>query len=115
VSLPLPDFPWDRLIPYKQRAASHPEGLADLSIGTPVDPTPRRVRAALEATSDAPGYPTVWGTPELRSSIIAYLTRRCRSLHLTDDCVLPTMGSKELVASLPSQLGVGQGQTVLVP
>jgi succinyldiaminopimelate transaminase len=111
----LPDFPWDRLISYKQRAARHPEGLVDLSVGTPVDPTPRRVRAALEAASDAPGYPTVWGTPALRSSIIAYLERRCGSIHLTDECVLPTMGSKELVASLPSQLGVGAGQTVLVP
>jgi succinyldiaminopimelate transaminase len=57
----------------------------------------------------------VWGTPELRRSIIAYLRRRCRSIPLTEDCVLPTMGSKELVASLPSQLGVHAGQTVLVP
>jgi succinyldiaminopimelate transaminase len=111
----LPDFPWDRLAPYKQRASSHPDGLVDLSVGTPVDPTPRRVRAALEAASDAPGYPTVWGSPDLRASIIAYLRRRCRSVPLTDDCVLPTMGSKELVASLPSQLGVRPGQTVLIP
>jgi len=34
---------------------------------------------------------------------------------LTDEAVLPTVGSKELVASLPSQLGVGPGQTVLIP
>jgi succinyldiaminopimelate transaminase len=111
----LPDFPWDRLIPYKARAAKHPDGLVDLSVGTPVDPTPRRVRAALERASDAPGYPTVWGTPELRQSIIAYLRRRCGAIALTEECVLPTMGSKELVAALPSQLGVRPGQTVLVP
>jgi succinyldiaminopimelate transaminase len=111
----LPDFPWDRLIPYKEQAAKHPHGLVDLSVGTPVDPTPRRVRTALERASDAPGYPTVWGTPELRQSIIAYLRRRCGSVALTEQCVLPTMGSKELVASLPSQLGVRPGQTVLVP
>jgi succinyldiaminopimelate transaminase len=103
------------LIPYKQRAASHPEGLVDLSIGTPVDSTPRRVQHALQSASDAPGYPTVWGTPELRASIIAYLRRRCGAIDLTDECVLPTIGSKELVASLPSQVGVRPGQTVLVP
>ncbi len=115
VSRRLPDFPWDRLVPYRQRAQRHPDGLVDLSVGTPVDPTPRRVRAALEAASNAPGYPTVWGTPDLRASIIGYLRRRCGSIELTDDCVLPTIGSKELVASLPAQLGVGTGQCVLVP
>jgi succinyldiaminopimelate transaminase len=87
----------------------------DLSVGTPVDPTPDGVQAALRDAAYAPGYPTVWGTPELRSSIIAYLRRRCGAVELTDECVLPTMGSKELVASLPSQLGVRSGQTVLVP
>jgi succinyldiaminopimelate transaminase len=112
---PLPEFPWDRLIPYTARAAQHPDGLVDLSVGTPVDPTPHRVQAALRQAANAPGYPTVWGTPDLRSSIIAYLRRRCHAIDLTDECVLPTMGSKELVASLPSQLGVGPGQTVLVP
>ncbi len=111
----LPDFPWDRLIPFREQASHHPDGLVDLSVGTPVDPTPRRVRAALEGASDAPGYPTVWGTPELRRSIIGYLRRRCGSVPLTDDCVLPTIGSKELVASLPAQLGVRPGQTVLIP
>jgi succinyldiaminopimelate transaminase len=51
----------------------------------------------------------------LRAAIIGYLTRRCGSVELDDDCVLPTIGSKELVAALPSQLGVHPGQTVLVP
>jgi succinyldiaminopimelate transaminase len=111
----LPDFPWDRLIPYKERAAGHPDGLVDLSVGTPVDATPRRVQVALQHGSNAPGYPTVWGTAELRKSIISYLVRRCGAVPLTDDCVLPTIGSKELVASLPSQLGVRAGQTVIVP
>ena len=115
VSRRLPDFPWDRLVPYRQRAQRHPDGLVDLSVGTPVDPTPRRVRAALEAASNAPGYPTVWGSPDLRASIIDYLRRRCGSVELTDDCVLPTIGSKELVAALPAQLGVGAGQCVIVP
>jgi len=111
----LPEFPWDRLAAYKQRAASHVDGLVDLSIGTPVDSTPASVQAALKASADAPGYPTVWGTAELRASIIGYLMHRCGSVDLDDDCVLPTVGSKELVAALPAQLGVTPGQTVLVP
>ncbi len=115
VSRRLPDFPWDRLAAYKERAAAHPDGIVDLSIGTPVDPTPAAVQAALSAAADAPGYPTVWGTPELRASIIAYLQRRWSAVEFDDDCVLPTVGSKELVASLPAQLGVATGQTVLVP
>ncbi len=115
VSRPLPDFPWDRLIEVKKQAAAHPEGLVDLSVGTPVDPTPLVVQRALQAASDSPGYPTVWGTTELRDAIIRYLRRRCGSMHLDEESVLPTIGSKELVASLPSQLGVGPGDTVLIP
>lgn len=84
-------------------------------MGTPVDPTPAVVQRALGEASNSPGYPTVWGSPRLRASIIDYLRRRVGSIDLTDECVLPTSGSKELVASLPSQLGVGAGQTVLIP
>ena len=36
----LPDFPWDTLTPYADRARAHPGGIVDLSVGTPVDPTP---------------------------------------------------------------------------
>lgn len=111
----LPDFPWDRLTAYKQVAAGHADGLVDLSIGTPVDPTPEVVQRALRDASDSPGYPTVWGTPALRGSIIDYLRRRCGSVELSEECVLATIGSKELVASLPVQLGVQPGETVAIP
>ena len=47
----LPEFPWDSLAPYKERASSHAGGLVDLSVGTPVDPTPDVVRAALTAAA----------------------------------------------------------------
>lgn len=115
VSARLPDFPWDRLLAVKAKAAAHPEGIVDLSIGTPVDSTPELVQSALRAAADAPGYPTVAGTPQLRASIVGYVRRRCGAVELDDDCVLPTVGSKELVASLPAQLGVHAGQTVLIP
>ena len=64
----LPDFPWDTLAPYKARAATHPGGLVDLSVGTPVDPTPLVVRQALIAAADAPGYPQTHGTCLLYTS-----------------------------------------------
>ena len=35
VSDRLPAFPWDKLEPYKATAAAHPDGIVDLSVGTP--------------------------------------------------------------------------------
>ena len=112
----LPDFPWDSLAGAKQRAQSHPDNIVDLSVGTPVDPTPQlAVDALTAAASDWPGYPTVWGTPELRAAIIGYLERRWDSLPLTERQVLPVVGTKELVAWLPTQLDLGPGDTVVIP
>jgi succinyldiaminopimelate transaminase len=114
VAAGLPDFPWDLLEPAKARAAAHPDGLVDLSIGTPVDPVPRLVQDALAAAANAPGYPQTMGTPSLRAAIVAYLARRTGA-RLGPDAVLPTIGSKELVASLPFQLGIGPGDAVVIP
>ncbi|MFD5025330.1 succinyldiaminopimelate transaminase [Streptomyces sp. NPDC058373] len=115
VSALLPAFPWDRLQPYKATAAAHPDGLVDLSVGTPVDPVPQLVRDALTAAADSPGYPTVWGTPELRAAILGWAGRRLGAEGLTEHNVLPVVGSKELVAWLPAQLGLGRGDTVAFP
>ncbi len=115
VSARLPDFPWDRLGPLRRAASAHPGGLVDLSIGTPVDPTPALVRDALAAASDAPGYPTTVGTAALREALVAWLRRRFGVGGLTPEAVLPSIGSKELVASLPLHLGLGPGDLVVVP
>ncbi|WP_190137029.1 bifunctional succinyldiaminopimelate transaminase/glutamate-prephenate aminotransferase [Streptomyces longispororuber] len=111
----LPDFPWDRLEPYKATAAAHPDGIVDLSVGTPVDPVPEEVQKALVAAADSPGYPTVWGTPELRDAITGWCGRRLGARGLTHHNVLPIVGSKELVAWLPTQLGLGPGDVVAYP
>jgi succinyldiaminopimelate transaminase len=111
----LPDFPWDSLAAAKAAAAAHPDGLVDLSVGTPVDPTPAVVRAALAAASDAPGYPATWGTAALRAAIIGYLERRWAVTGLTEAGVLPVVGTKELVALLPLLLGLGPDDTVVIP
>ncbi|PWG14598.1 succinyldiaminopimelate transaminase [Streptomyces sp. V2] len=111
----LPAFPWDKLAPYKQTAAAHPDGIVDLSVGTPVDPVPELIQQALTAAADSPGYPTVWGTPELRDAITAWLETRLGARDVTHHHVLPIVGSKELVAWLPTQLGLGPGDKVAYP
>jgi len=114
VSAGLPDFPWDLLEPAKARASAHPDGLVDLSIGTPVDPVPAVIQAALAGAADAPGYPQTMGTPERRQALVGYVSRRC-GIDLPVAGVLPTIGSKELVAWLPVLLGLGPGDVVAIP
>jgi succinyldiaminopimelate transaminase len=121
--LGLPDFPWDSLASAKERASafSTPEGdprgsgLVDLSVGTPVDPTPPAVREALRAAADAPGYPLTWGTADLREAVAAWFAARRGVPDVDPAGVLPTIGSKELVAWLPTLLGLGAGDIVGFP
>ncbi|MGW6157351.1 bifunctional succinyldiaminopimelate transaminase/glutamate-prephenate aminotransferase [Streptomyces sp. NPDC055144] len=115
VSDRLPTFPWDKLEPYKKTAAAHEGGIVDLSVGTPVDPVPELIQKALIAAADSPGYPTVWGTPELRDALVGWSERRLGARGFTHHNVLPIVGSKELVAWLPTQLGLGPGDKVAYP
>ncbi|GLF94472.1 succinyldiaminopimelate transaminase [Streptomyces yaizuensis] len=115
VSSRLPVFPWDRLEPYKATAAAHPDGIVDLSVGTPVDPVPALIRKALTDAADSPGYPTVWGTAALRDALTGWVERRLGATGVTHRNVLPVVGSKELVAWLPTQLGLGPGDRVAYP
>ncbi|OLE27234.1 MAG: succinyldiaminopimelate transaminase [Catenulispora sp. 13_1_20CM_3_70_7] len=111
----LPDFPWDRLAPAKARAGLHPDGIVDLSVGTPVDPVPAVVQDALRAGSDAPGYPLTHGTPALRAAAVGWMGRRLGVTGVDPAAVLPVIGTKELVAWLPTLLGVGAGDAVAIP
>lgn len=112
----LPAFPWDSLAAARAKAEKYPDGIVDLSVGTPVDEAPEVAREALSAASDAHGYPTVAGTSELREAI-AEFCRAHRGAPSAFDVsgVLPTIGSKELVAHLPFQLGLGTGDAVAFP
>jgi succinyldiaminopimelate transaminase len=111
----LPDFPWDSLAPHKERASAVSGGIVDLSVGTPVDPTPAVVQEALRGAADAPGYPLTHGTPALREAVAGWFARRRGVPELDPDGVLPTVGSKELVAWLPTLLGLGAGDVVGFP
>ncbi|MEV4774231.1 succinyldiaminopimelate transaminase [Microbacterium sp. LWH12-1.2] len=111
----LADYPWDAVAPYRERASQHPQGIVDLSIGSPVDPTPEIIRRALAEATDAHAYPQTVGTPALREAIVDWYARRRGVPDLTVDNVLPTIGSKELVALLPTLLGLGEGDIVVHP
>ncbi|TFB17561.1 succinyldiaminopimelate transaminase [Microbacterium sp. 3H14] len=111
----LDDYPWDAVVPFRERAARHPEGIVDLSIGSPVDPTPDIIRRALAEATDAHAYPQTVGTPTLREAIVDWYARRRGVPDLRVDNVLPTIGSKEFVALLPTLLGLGEGDIVVHP
>lgn len=113
--LSLPDYPWEAMAPYLAKAAEYPGGPVNLSIGTPVDPTPALIQDALRAAADAPGYPTVHGTVPLREAIAAWFERRRGVPGLDPKNVMPTVGSKELVAWLPLLLGLKTGDVVVRP
>lgn len=111
----LDDYPWDAVAPYARRAAEHPDGIVDLSIGSPVDPTPSVVEEALRTGADAHAYPQTVGTAALRQAIVDWYARRRGVTGLTSAEVLPTVGSKELVALLPLLLDIGAGDVVVHP
>lgn len=113
--LDLPDYPWEAMAPYLAKASEHPGGAVNLSIGTPVDPTPLIVQDALKAAADAPGYPTVHGTAALREAVAGWFERRRGVAGLDPRNVMPTVGSKELVAWLPLLLGLKPGDVVVRP
>lgn len=94
----LPDFPWDALAPYGAIARKHPAGAIDLSVGTPVDPTPEFIQEALRDASNSPSYPVTVGTPELRETITAWAKKYLGAQG--EFGVLPLIGSKEFVAWL---------------
>ncbi len=115
MSASLPVFPWDTLADAKALAGAHPDGIVDLSVGTPVDPVAPLIQEALAAASAAPGYPATAGTARLRESVVAALARRYGITRLTEAAVLPVIGTKELIAWLPTLLGLGGADLVVVP
>lgn len=103
------------MAPYVATAGKFPGGAVNLSIGTPVDPTPELIRNALADAADAHGYPTVHGTEPLRQAVVDWFASRRGVPGLDPKDVMPTVGSKELVAWLPFLLGLGSGDVVVRP
>jgi succinyldiaminopimelate transaminase len=110
----LPAFVWDSLAAAAELARKHPDGIVDLSVGSPVDPVPDIVRAALRAADDSPGYPYAAGTAALRQAAADWLARR-HGVSVDPAAVLPVVGTKEFIAWLPTLLGCGHDDIVVHP
>ena len=111
----LPEYPWESLKPFAAKAALHPGGKVDLSVGSPVDPTPRIIQDALDAASNSPGYPSTAGSLEFRTAVVEWFARRRGVTGLEAAQVMPTIGSKELISWLPLLMGLGPGDVVVQP
>ena len=111
----LPEYPWELLTPYKQKASAHAGGLVDLSVGSPVDPTPSVIQDALIAGSNSPGYPSTGGSPEFKNAVVEWFARRRGVECIKPEQVMPSIGSKELISWLPLMLGLGPGDVVVQP
>ena len=114
-----PVYPYDRLDAARAKAAALPGGIVDLSIGTPTDPPPQAVLAALADADSAGvvrGYPPSIGSAPLRQAI-ADMTQRRLGVDLPADAVAVCVGSKEFVATLPQwlRLRTPDRDTVLYP
>jgi succinyldiaminopimelate transaminase len=72
------------------------------------------IQEALAAGADSPGYPATYGTPALREAAAGWLARE-HGVTVSPDAVLPVIGTKELVAWLPTLLGCGPGDAVIHP
>src|SRR5580693_4181276 len=95
-----PPYPYSRLAAVADRAQRHPGGMVDLSIGTPCDPPPPAVVAALSSSGSERGYPSSPGSPALLDAARDWMRRRF-ALPGTEIALAACIGTKELVAGLP--------------
>ena len=111
-----PPYPYDRLEPAKAAASAHDGGLVDLSIGTPNDPPPDAVVAALASSGAERGYPASIGSKRFREAAAGWMARRFGVDVGTDD-VAACVGTKELVANVVGwlRLRTPDRDTVLCP
>ncbi|MDQ2748184.1 MAG: aminotransferase class I/II-fold pyridoxal phosphate-dependent enzyme [Actinomycetota bacterium] len=112
-----PPYPYERLGEITALAAKHDGGAVDLSIGTPCDPTPPEVVAALSSGGTARGYPPSIGTPVFRAAAADWIARRLGGTVDADSELAACIGSKEFVASTPQYLRLRDPSrdTVLYP
>ena len=110
----LPEYPWQKLKPFQAIAEKHANGMVDLSVGSPVDPTPKIIQDAIRDSTNAPGYPSTAGSLEFRNAVADWFGRR-RGVTLTSDQVMPTIGSKEFISFLPLMLGLGKSDVIVQP
>ncbi len=111
-----PPYPYDKLDRLAAICAAHDGGIVDLSIGTPCDPPPPAVIAALASSDSERGYPPSIGTAGLRGAIRSWIQRRF-DLDVSLDQIAACVGTKEFVATTPHylRLRTPARDTVLYP
>ena len=111
-----PPYPYDRLDELRSVADGFDGGCVDLSVGTPSDPPPPAVEAALSASGAERGYPASVGSDAYREAAMGWLARRF-GIDPDGAAVAGCVGTKEFVASLPHYLKLRDPgrDTVLYP
>ncbi len=111
-----PPYPYDRLDALREIAKRIFGSAIDCSIGTPCDPPPDDVVAALGTSGLERGYPTSAGSPQLRTAMSNYMERRF-GVEISPEDVAGCVGTKEFVASTAQYLHLRDPEhdTVLFP
>ncbi|MFN5604483.1 MAG: aminotransferase class I/II-fold pyridoxal phosphate-dependent enzyme, partial [Actinomycetes bacterium] len=88
----------------------------DLSIGTPCDPPPASVVAALAASNSERGYPPSVGNEPLRRAFSEWMNRRF-AVDVPTSAIAACIGTKEFVGTLPQWMKLRSPwlDTVLYP
>ncbi|MEO6123376.1 MAG: aminotransferase class I/II-fold pyridoxal phosphate-dependent enzyme [Ilumatobacteraceae bacterium] len=111
-----PPYPYDRLERFHPIADALPGGAVDLSIGTPCDPPPPAVIAALSTSGAERGYPASIGSVPLRTAARDWISRRF-GVDIPIGQIGACVGTKELVATTAQllKLRTPTRDTVLFP
>src|SRR5262249_11860842 len=98
-----PPYPYDRLDELTAAAEQLSGCCVDLSIGTPCDPPPPAVVAALSSSGAERGYPASIGSVAFREAAAGWMQRRL-DVDVDPVAIGACIGTKEFVASAPQYL-----------
>jgi succinyldiaminopimelate transaminase len=104
----MPVYPFTRLGEAKRRLQAAGVEIIDFGVGEPREETPAFIRnALLAALEPVSTYPLAEGLPELRDAIAGWIHVRFGARLDPDTEVVPTLGSKEAIFSLPQVVEPG--------
>jgi succinyldiaminopimelate transaminase len=111
-----PPYPYERIDRFKPLCEAFDGGVIDFSIGTPIDPPPAAVSAALGGSGTERGYPPSIGTVDLRDAVHRWIGRRF-DIDVGPDRIAACIGTKEFVGTLPQWLRLRRPDldTILYP
>ena len=112
-----PPYPYERIDRFKPLGERFEGGLIDLSIGTPCDPPPAAVIAALAGSDSERGYPSSPGSVPLREAVVGLDRPPIRRSTCRPATIAACVGTKEFVGTLPQWLKLRRPDrdTILYP